>query len=100
MGFGDWLSNPGFGGFCDWGDIRVPVGCLGVSGFAYCLCGLYFHMCESPTLLNCFGQVMHILGIKIALIFPICTSVFSVSLFRPYKFGIVLKLTIVRVVQG
>ena len=62
--------------------------------------GLYCHTCQSPTLLNCFGQVMHILGIKIALIFPICTSGFPVSLFRPCKFGIVLKLSIVRVVQG
>ena len=33
--------------------------------------GPYFHKCQSPTLLNCFGQVMHILGIKIALIFSI-----------------------------
>ena len=40
----------------------------------------YFHTCQSPTLLNCFGQVMHILVIKIALIFPICTSVFPVFL--------------------
>ena len=39
--------------------------------------GPYFHVCQSPTLLNCFGQVMHILGIEIALIFRICTSVFS-----------------------
>ena len=29
MGFGVWLGNPGFGGFSDWGDIRVPGGLLG-----------------------------------------------------------------------
>ena len=29
MGFGDWLGNPGFGGFGDWGDIRAPGGLLG-----------------------------------------------------------------------
>ena len=29
MGFGVWLGNPGFGGFRDWGDIRVPGGLLG-----------------------------------------------------------------------
>ena len=40
MGFGDWLGNPGFGGFGDWG--AYPVGCLGVSGFTYRLCGPYF----------------------------------------------------------
>ena len=52
-----------------------------------------FHTCQSPTSLNCFGQVMHILGIKITFIFPSCTSVFPVSLFRPCKFGIVPKLS-------
>ena len=62
--------------------------------------GPVFSYVSSATLLDCFGQVMHILGIKIALIFPICTSVFPVSLFRPYKVGIVLKFSIVRVVQG
>ena len=33
MGFGVWLGNPGFGGFGDWGDVRVPgrlLGCLWV----------------------------------------------------------------------
>ena len=58
--------------------------------------GPYFHRCQSLTLLKLFGQVMHILLIKIALIFPICRF----TLFRPCKFGIVLKLSIVRVVQG
>ena len=42
--------------------------------------GLYFHTCQSLTLPNCFGQVMHTLGMKIALIFPLCTAVFSSSL--------------------
>ena len=62
--------------------------------------GPYFHMCQSLTLLNCFGQVMYILGIKIALKFPLYTSLFPGSLFRPWKFGIVLKLSIVWIVQG
>ena len=30
-----------------------------------------FHTCQSPTLLNCFGQVRYILGNKKALIFPL-----------------------------
>ena len=29
-----------------------PVGCLGVSGFTYCLWGPYFHRCQSSTLLK------------------------------------------------
>ena len=29
MGFGDWLGNPGYGGFSDWGNICVPGGLLG-----------------------------------------------------------------------
>ena len=29
MGFRNWLGNPGFGAFGDWGDIRVPGGLLG-----------------------------------------------------------------------
>ena len=62
------------------GTYTYPVSCLGVSGFEYFLCGPYFHICQSPNLLNCFGQVMHVLGIKIALIFPICTSVLPVFL--------------------
>ena len=35
-----------------------------------------FHTCQSPTLLCCFGQAMHILGNKIILTFPLWTSVF------------------------
>ena len=31
--------------------------------------GPYFHTCQSPTLLYCFGQVMHNLGNRVALIF-------------------------------
>ena len=28
-GIEDWLGNPGFGGFSDWGDICIPGGLLG-----------------------------------------------------------------------
>ena len=43
-----------------------------------------FHSCQSLTLPNCFGQVMHILGNKIALIFPLWTSISPSPLFRPW----------------
>ena len=79
MGIEDWFGNPGSGGFSYWGDIRVPGGLLGCLRIRVLTWDPYFHTCQSPTLLNCFGQVMHILGIKIALIFPICTSVFPIS---------------------
>ena len=47
--------------------------------------GPYFHTCQSPSLLNCFGQVVHILGNKIALVFPLWTPVFPSPLFRPWS---------------
>ena len=83
------------------GTYAYQEGCLDVSRFSYGLWGPYFHMCQSPTLLNCFGQVMHIWGIKIALLgISSLHLVFPGSLFRPCKSGIVLKLSIVRFVQG
>ena len=52
------------------GDIPIPSELLGCLRIRVLSLGPYFHTCQSPTLLNCFGQVMHILGIEIALIFP------------------------------
>ena len=42
------------------------------------------HIFICVNLLNCFGQVTHILGIKTVLIFPICTSVFPVFLVQTW----------------
>ena len=56
-------------------------GCLGVFEFAYCLWGPYFYVSIADfTKLLWSGD-----GIKIVLIFPLCTSVFPGSLFRPCK---------------
>ena len=67
------------------GDIRVPRGLLGYLRVRVLSLRPVFHTCQSPTLLYCFGQVMHILGNKIALIFPLWTSVFPSPLFRPWS---------------
>ena len=86
---GHWglaFGNQCFGRFGDWGDKRVPRGLPGCLRVHVLSLGPVFHTCQSPTLRNCLGQVIHILGIKIALIFPLCTSVFTGSLFRPWKF--------------
>ena len=74
------------------GTNAYPEGCLGISGFACCLWGPYFHMCQSLTLLNCFGQVMYNLG----------NRVFGIPQFfvQTLEFGIVLMLAIVWIVQG
>ena len=95
--------------FGDWGggEIRVPEGLLwAVSGFAYCLWSPYFHTCQSPTLQNCFGQVMHNLGNRVAL-FLLFSLIFSSldfsipqSLVQTLEFGIVFTLAIVRIFQG
>ena len=60
--------------------LQIPVGYL----CDRCI-GPVFHTCQSLTLLSCFGQVMHILGNKIAHIFPLWTSVFPIPLFRPWS---------------
>ena len=86
MGVGDWLSKTQvFGGFGDWGDIRVPGGVLEYLRIFVLSLGPVFHTRQSPTLLYCFGQVMHISGNKITLIFPLWTSVYPSPLFRPWS---------------
>ena len=65
-GIRDWLSKTQVLEFGDFGDCRryaYPKGCLSISWLVYCQFGSLFHMCQSPTLLNCFGQVMLTLGI-------------------------------------
>ena len=81
-------------------DIRVAGGLLGISGFACYHWGPYFHTCQSPTLLNCFGQVMHNLGNRVALIFSSLDFIIPQSLLQTLKFGIVWTLAILRIVQG
>ena len=67
VGVGDWLSKTQvFGGFSDWGDIRVPGGLLGYLRVRVLSLRPVFHSCQSPTLLNCFGSGDAILGSKIA----------------------------------
>ena len=48
MGFGNWIGNPGFGGFSDWGgDIRIPgelLGCLRVRVLSLGPVFIYFHV--------------------------------------------------------
>ena len=93
---GLWIRGSVIGG-----NIRVPGGLLwAVSGFVYCLWGPYFHTCQSPTLQNCFGQVMHNLGNRGALIFSSLDFSIPQSLVQTLEFGIVFTLAIVRIFQG
>ena len=62
--------------------------------------GQVFHTCQSPTLQNCFGQVMHNLGNRVAVIFSSLDFSIPQSLVQTLEFGIVLTLVIVRIVQG
>ena len=82
------------------GTYAYPEGCLGISGFTYCLWVPYFHMCQSPTLLNCSGQVMRNLGDRIALIFSSLDFSIPQSLVQTLEFGRVLTLVIVWIVHG
>ena len=67
------LGNPGFWRFrrLGGGDIRVPRGLLGYLWVRMLFLGPVFHTCQSRDFTELFGQVMHILGIEIALIFPL-----------------------------
>ena len=56
--------------------------------------GPYFHTCQSPTLQNCFGKVMHNLGNSVALIFSSLDFSIPQSLVQTLEFGILLTLVI------
>ena len=62
--------------------------------------GLYFHTCQSPTLLNCFGQVMHNLRNRVALTFFSFDFSIPQSLVQTLESGIVFTLAIVGIAQG
>ena len=62
--------------------------------------GPYFHTCQSPTLQNCFGEVIHNLGNRVALIFFFLDFSIPQSLVQTLEFGIVLTLVFLRIVQG
>ena len=94
------LGDSDLWSFGDWGTYAYPEGCLGISGFVYCLWDPYFHMCQPPTLQNCFGQVMHNLGNRVTLIFSSLDFSIPQSLVQTLEFGIVLTLVIVQIVQG
>ena len=94
------LGDPDLGDSVTGGTYAYLEGCLGISGCTYCLWGPYFHTCQSPTSQNCFGQVMHNLGNRVALIFSSLDFSIPQSLVQTLGFGIVLMLAIVRIVQG
>ena len=100
VGIGGWLRDPALWRFGDWRTHAYREGCLGISRFVYCLWGPYFHTCQSPTLQNCFGQVMHNLGNRVALIFSSLDFSIPQSLVQTLEFGIVLTLVILWIVLG